>query len=355
MAEGSFQEKTEQPTDKRLQDARKKGQVAQSRELGGCLMILTAAALFYFCMSQGFDQMFRVYANYARNLNVEVNMNNILDILSFGSTRCLLLMLPVFILLVTVAVFAGVIQTGFMWSFEALKFSSENISPISGLKKLVSKKSLIELVKSMAKIGVLGYIAYSLVVKEMPVILSLADRDTSSIVTYLGKTALAFALKVGFVFLFIAGLDYVVQRWQYRKDLMMTLQEVKEEFKEREGNPLVKSRIRSLQRDMARRRMMEDVKKADVVVTNPTTFAIALSYQINRMPAPRIVGKGAGFMAEKIKQVARKNAIPLVENKPLARALFYSVKVGDYVPEKFYVIVAELLAEVYRKRHRMVF
>jgi flagellar biosynthesis protein FlhB len=350
----TFQEKTEQPTEKRIEDARKKGQVAQSKELPACLMILSSAILLYFSMTQGFEQMFKIYANYARNLDVEVTMGNICDLLSFGTFRGLLIVIPVLALLLVIAIFACLLQTGFMWSFETVKFSFENVNPLAGMKKLLSKRSAIEVIKSIVKIGILIYIAYSLIVKELPLLLSLIDRDTGSIVVYVGKTAFSLALKVGFVFLFIAGLDYLVQRWQYRKDLRMTQQEVKEEFKEREGNPLVKSRIRSLQREMSRRRMIEDVKKADVVVTNPTTFAIALTYTVNEMPAPRVVAKGAGFVAEKIKQTARNNGVPLVENKPLARAIFYSVKIGEYVPEKFYLIVAELLAEVYRNRRRIV-
>ncbi len=172
------------------------------------------------------------------------------------------------------------------------------------------------------------------------------------IVSYLGRTCFYLAVKVGIIFLFIAALDFLFQKWQHKKDLMMTHQEVKEEFKEREGNPLIKSRIRSLQREMARRRMIEDVKTADVIITNPTHFAIGLKYQFGIMPAPKIIAKGAGFIAEKIKEVARLHDVPLVENKPLARALFYAVKVGDYIPENFYFIVAELLAEVYRQRNR---
>ena len=351
----TFQEKTEQPTEKRIEDARKKGQVAQSRELPACLMILSTAILLYFSMSQGFDQMFKVYANYVKNLNVEVSMANIYDLLSFGTFRGLIIVMPVLVLLVVIGLLSSILQTGFMWSFETMKFNFENINPLSGMKKLFSKRSAIEIIKSLAKIGVLAYISYTLIVKELPFILSLSTRDMGSIIIYVGQVAFGLALKVGFIFLFIAGLDYLVQRWQYRKDLMMTQQEVKEELKEREGNPLVKSRIRSLQREMARRRMIEDVKKADVIVTNPTTFAVALSYTINEMPAPRVVAKGAGFVAVKIKETARKHGGPLQENKPLAMALFYSVKIGDYVPEKFYVIVAELLAEVYRRKHRMVF
>jgi flagellar biosynthetic protein FlhB len=233
-----------------------------------------------------------------------------------------------------------------------MKLKIENLNPLSGLKKLCSKRSAVEVLKSLLKIIILAYIAYTVIVKELPVILSLPGRDSGQIAEYLGKTAFQLALKVGLVFLLIAVLDYMYQKWQYKKDLMMTHQEVKEEYKEREGNPLVKSRIRSLQREMARRRMIEDVKTADVIVTNPTHFAIGLKYQIGAMPAPKIVAKGAGFVAEKIKEVARQHGVPLMENKPLAQALFYAVKVGDFSPEKFYVIVAELLAEVYKQRNR---
>ena len=209
---------------------------------------------------------------------------------------------------------------------------------------------MVEVVKALIKIVLLVYIVYSLVMKELPEILSLPHKDTRFIIEYLAGTCFTLTLKIGIFFLFIAGLDFLYQKWQYKKDLMMTFQEVKEEGKEREGNPQIKSRIRSLQREMSRRRMMEDIKTADVIVTNPTTFAVALKYQAGDMPAPRIVAKGAGFVAEKIKEVARKYKIPIMENKPLARGLFYSVKVGDFVPEKFYLVVAELLAQVFKRR-----
>jgi flagellar biosynthetic protein FlhB len=190
--------------------------------------------------------------------------------------------------------------------------------------------------------------------KQLPAILALANQETESIVTFIAKACFSLALQVGGIFLFVAGLDYLRQRWQRKKDLMMTLQEIKEEAKEREGNPLVKSRIRSLQREMARRRMIEDVKKADFVVTNPTTFAVAIRYEAGEMPAPKIVAKGAGFVAQRIKEVANAHGVTIIENKPVARGLFYAVKVGDYIPEKFYIIVAELLVQVYKRRGRAV-
>jgi flagellar biosynthetic protein FlhB len=352
MAE-TFQEKTEQPTEKRLDEARKKGQIAQSRELPTCLMILFTSIFLYFVASHGFHEMFKVYVSYVRNINIDINASNIYTILSFAAYRWVWIMMPLFALLIIITIFGTVVQTGFMWSPEAMQFKFENINPLNGIKKLFSKRSAIEVLKSILKICLLAYIAYSIIIKELPAILSLPGKDTRAIIEYLGTTCFYLAIKVSIIFLFIAVLDYLFQKWQHKKDLMMTHQEVKEEFKEREGNPLVKSRIRSLQRDMARRRMIEDVKTADVIVTNPTHFAIGLKYQFGAMLAPKIVAKGAGFVAEKIKEVARMHNVPLIENKPIARALFYAVKVGDYIPEQFYVIVAELLAAVYRQRNRV--
>jgi len=351
MAE-TFQEKTEQPTEKRLEEAKKKGQTAQSKELPLCLMFLFTSIFLYFMASHGFREIFKVYVNYISNINLDVNASNIFSILSFGAYRWAFIMMPFFALLIVLALLGTVLQTGFMWSAEAMQFKLEKLNPLNGIKRLFSKRSAIEILKSILKIAVLSYIAYSIIVHELPTILSLPGKDAGMIVSYLGTTCFYLAVKVGIIFLFIAALDFLFQKWQHKKDLMMTHQEVKEEFKEREGNPLIKSRIRSLQREMARRRMIEDVKTADVIITNPTHFAIGLKYQFGIMPAPKIIAKGAGFIAEKIKEVARLHDVPLVENKPLARALFYAVKVGDYIPENFYFIVAELLAEVYRQRNR---
>lgn len=351
MAE-NFQEKTEQPTEKRLEEAKKKGQIAQSRELPLCLMFLFTSIFLYFMTSHGFQEVFKVYVNYISNINLDVSASNIFSILSFGAYRWAWIMMPLFALLMVLAILGTVLQTGFVWSAEALQFKLEKLNPVNGMKRLFSKRSAVEILKSILKITVLAYISYTIIMHELPSIMALPGKDAFMIVSYLGTTCFYLAIKVGIIFLFIAALDFLFQKWQHKKDLMMTHQEVKEEFKEREGNPLIKSRIRSIQREMARRRMIEDVKTADVVVTNPTHFAIGLTYQFGVMPAPKIVAKGAGFIAEKIKEVARSHNVPLIENKPLARALFYAVKVGDYIPEQFYVIVAELLAEVYRQRNR---
>jgi flagellar biosynthetic protein FlhB len=349
----SFQEKSEQPTEKRFQDARKKGQVAQSPELASCFVILFMSVFLYGAMSRGFDKMFAIYSRYIRNSNIEITVASVQDVLSFAAYQWLEIVVPMFALLVAIGVVSSFVQTGFMWSFEALSPKIETLNPFTGIKKLFSVRSLLEVLKAVLKVGVICYIVYSLIMKELPVILSLGAQSPVSIVGYIGRTCFGLATKLGIIFLFVAGLDYMKQRWQQKKDLMMTHQEVKEEFKEREGSPLVKSRMRSLQRDMARRRMIEDVKKAELVVTNPTTYAVAIMYVAKEMPAPRIVAKGGGFVAEQIKKMARLHGVTIIENKPVARALFFAVKVGDYIPETFYLIVAELLAHVYKQRNKV--
>jgi flagellar biosynthesis protein FlhB len=349
----SFQEKTEQPTEKKLDDARKKGQVAQSPEVASCFVILFVSVFLYYAISKGFSTMFGMYSKIIRNIDFEVTTNSVTSLFNYAVYQWFLLVGPVFAILLLLGIGSSFLQTGFMWSSEAMRPKLDALNPGSGIKKMFSKRSFFEVLKSLLKIGVLGYVSYSLIIKELPTIMSLASQDTVSIVTYIAKTAFSLAIKIGAIFLFVAGLDYIRQRWQQKKDLMMTFQEVKEEAKDREGNPLVKSRIRSLQREMSKKRMMEDVKKADFVVTNPTTFAIAIRYVPSEMSAPKIVAKGAGFVADKIKQTARANSIMIIENKPVARGLFYAVKVGDYIPETFYVIVAELLAQVYRKRNKV--
>lgn len=350
----SFQEKTEQPTEKRLQDARKKGQVAQSPELASCFVILFVSIFLYYAMSKGFTTMFATYSSFIHNLDLEITPAVVTGLYSFAARQWAMIVVPIFALLIALAVFTTFVQTGFMFSFEAMKPKLESLNPANGIKRLVSKRSFFELLKSLIKLSVLGYILYSLVMKELPVILSLASQDTVSIVGFIAKTCFSLAMKVGAVFLFVAGLDYLRQRWQQKKDLMMTMQEVKEEAKEREGNPLIKSRIRSLQREMARRRMIEDVKTADFIVTNPTTFAVAIRYVAKEMPAPKVVAKGAGFVAQRIKEVAGAHGVQIIENKPVARGLFYAVKIGDFIPETFYLIVAELLAQVYKRKNRAV-
>ncbi|HPP07444.1 MAG TPA: EscU/YscU/HrcU family type III secretion system export apparatus switch protein, partial [Syntrophorhabdaceae bacterium] len=218
MAE-TFQEKTEQPTEKRLEDARKKGQVAQSRELTTCLIILFTTLFLYFSLSKGFEEMFRIYTGYVRNIHLEVDANNIYEIMQFGFFNGLKLVLPIFGLLVAVTLIGSFIQTGFLWSFEAVKFNIEALNPFAGIKKLFSMRSGIEVLKSMLKIVILVYVSYTIILRELQELLFLHSKDTFFIVQYMGKISFTLCLKVCIVLIFIAGLDFLFQWWQHRKDL----------------------------------------------------------------------------------------------------------------------------------------
>ena len=352
MAE-SFQEKSEKPTEKRLEEARRKGQVIRSPELGSSLIILCSALLLYFTMSHTFQETYKTYVTSVQNMNVDLTVGNIEGIFSLGIYKWLWLVLPIFALGTVVSIAGTVVQVGFMWSPQVFSFNPNTLNPIAGMGRFFSIRSLQEMLKALAKIAILIYLCYSIIKSEFPTILSLVQKDVRFTFGYAGEIAFRLAIKLGILFLFLAGVDYLFQRWQFMRNMMMTRQEVTEELKEREGDPLIKSRIRSLQREFARRRMLEDTKKADVVVTNPTSFAVALKYQVKEMPAPQVVAKGAGFVADKIKTVARQHGVPIVENKPVARGLFYGVKLGGYIPEKFYLVVAELLAQVYRQKKRV--
>jgi flagellar biosynthetic protein FlhB len=354
MAE-SFQEKSEKPTEKRLDEAKKKGQVIRSPELGSSFIILFSAIFLYYTMSSTFEEAFKSYVTSVQTMNVDVTVSSIQGILSSGIFKWLTIVLPIFGLVIFLSIAGTVAQVGFMWSPQVFNFNFNALNPITGIGRLFSIRSLQELLKSMVKILILIYISYSIIKNESSTIVSLVQKDVKFTISYLGQTGFHLAWKLGIIFMFLAGVDYLFQRWQFMRNMMMTKQEVTEEMKEREGNPLIRSRIRSLQREFARRRMLEDTKKADVVVTNPTSFAVALKYSVKEMPAPQVVAKGAGFVADKIKEVARLHGVPIVENKPLARGIFYSVKVGDYISEQFYLVAAELLAQVYKRKKRAVF
>lgn len=352
--EETFQEKTEQPTERKIEEAKKKGKIAQSREIPSALLLLFSTVFLYFSMSRGFDELVSIYFQFVRSLDTEVHMTNVRTILLGAFSGWMKVVSPFFFLVFFVSIAGTTLQRGFVFSMEPIKVNLDNINPVSGVRRLFTKRSVVELIKSLAKVAIVAYVAYGFFLKEMPFVLSLPQRETRHVLVYLGSCLFRLSLNMSLLFLFIAGLDFLFQKWQYLRDLMMTRQELKEEIKEREGNPLVKARIRSLQRDLARRRMIEEVKQADVVITNPSTFAVALRYVALQMPAPKVVAKGAGFVAEKIKEKARMHGVPLFEDRPLARALFYSVKVGDYIPERFYLVIAEILAKVYRAKGRTI-
>jgi flagellar biosynthetic protein FlhB len=233
-------------------------------------------------------------------------------------------------------------------STEAIAPKLNKLSPISGMKRLVSIKALVELAKSIIKLLFIGTIAYLLVKSDMEAFPVLIHQEVGQILVFIARVSLKISFFVCLALVVLAVLDFLYQRWQHEKDLKMTKQEVKDEQKQTFGDPKVKSRIRSMQMEMARRRMMEAVPEADVVITNPTHLAIAIKFDAEEMIAPQVLAKGAGHVAQRIKEIASENQIPLVEDKPLAQALYKMVELGDYIPAELYRAVAEVLAYVYR-------
>jgi flagellar biosynthetic protein FlhB len=222
------------------------------------------------------------------------------------------------------------------------------------MQHLFSWQSLTDLCKSLLKIGIVGCIAWLFVSAEVEPFFALTGQGIEDIAWRLGSSALRLGTQISYALIGLAILDYAWQRWQYEKSLRMTLQEIKEEKKQEEGDPQIKARIRSLMREMARKRMMEEVPKADVVVTNPTHLAVALQYRRQDMLAPQVLAKGAGYIAERIKAVAQEHAVPLVENKGVAQSLFKTVEIGEAIPETLYKVVAEILAYVYRLKPQAI-
>ncbi|MCK4788040.1 MAG: EscU/YscU/HrcU family type III secretion system export apparatus switch protein, partial [Desulfobacteraceae bacterium] len=260
---------------------------------------------------------------------------------------------PVMAAGVIVAALSNFLQVGVMFTLEPVIPKFSKISPLKGLGRLFSKQSFMELFKSVAKLAIVGVIAYWTVKGEMDRFLDLGGMGVAAIALYILKVILKIFLRVCVVMVFLAVLDYAFQKWQFEQQLKMTKHEVKEEFKRSEGDPLIKSRIRRIQLEMARRRMMQEVPKADVVVTNPVRLALAIRYDRAVMNAPEVVAKGSELVAERIKALAKKHDIPIVENKGLAQDLYRMVEIGSEIPSALFQAVAEVLAYVYRLKGKL--
>jgi flagellar biosynthesis protein FlhB len=354
MAEQSAQDKTEKPTPKRLKDARKKGQVAHSREAVSVMILLSAVCVFHLAGPGMYRDLLLLLKTLFRDVG-SAEIHSPLELQAFLAHiffRSLLLLLPLFAAILVAGIAANVIQVGFLFTGESLTPKLSKLNPVNGMKRLLSTRSMVELVKSLLKILLVGVTAYLIVRSEYDKLPSLISMDLFSILSRIGSVSLRLCLYIGLILIALALLDYRYQRWRHEKDLKMSKQEVREELKQREGDPAMKGRIRKIQIEMSRRRMMEKVLFADVILTNPTHLAIALQYDADKMIAPRVVAKGADLMALRIREVAERHRIPIVENKPLARALFKAAEIGEYVPVDLYRAVAEVLAYVYSLKRR---
>jgi len=350
MPESSGQERTEKATGKKREEARKKGQVAQSREISSAGILLVSLGVFYFGGSWMFWQLSGFIRGIYQNIG-SLRLTNISDASVFSLEvlyNLLMLLLPVLIPIAIAGLISNILQIGFQMNTEAMMPKFSKLNPISGVKRVVSLKSLVELGKSIAKIIFIGGIVYLVVKKDMQAYPDLMHQEVGQILVFIARVALKICFFVCLAMIVLAVVDYLYQRWQYEEDLKMTKQDVKDEQKQTTGDPKVKARIRSVQLEMARRRMMESVPEADVVITNPTRLAIALKFDARDMIAPRVLAKGSGHIAQRIREIAVEHKIPLVEEKPLAQALHKMVDIGDYIPAELYRAVAEVLAYVYR-------
>ncbi|MBL0716891.1 MAG: flagellar biosynthesis protein FlhB [Desulfosarcina sp.] len=349
MGGESDQEKTEQPTSKKLSKARQEGQVAVSKEVPSVLILLFSLCIFFFAGSWMFVRLINCMKELLQNICV----------VSMGAISLRLLLLHIFKEIITIlaplmtaVVFAGVIgniaQFGFLFTGKPLTPKFSKMNPVKGMKKLFSLKSYVELVKMLLKTGAVGGVAFMMVKKEAENFPLLIGMDVWEILVFIGQVSFDICFYTCVVLILLAALDFAFQKWQHIKGLKMTKQEVKDEAKQSEGDPKIKSRIRSAQMEMARRRMMDAIPEATVIITNPTRLAIALQFDAKKMTAPRVTAKGSGFIAERIREIAREHNIPIVEEKPLARTLYKSVEIDDLIPVTLYQAVAEILAYVYK-------
>ena len=346
-------ERTEKATPKRRSEARKKGQVAKSREVTSVMVLLAGLLALFLLGSSYYGQlstlMIRSFGQIGTIVvspeNIHVLQNQVLA--SVG-----LILAPFLGVVVVVSLASNYVQVGGFWSWELIKPDPAKVFSLRGLRRIFSMQSLMELLKSLSKIFIVGGMAYYTIKKELPNILPLMEQEIGSISRYIFAVSRDIFLNTVLVMVLLAGLDYIYQRWSYEKGLRMSKQEIKDEGKQAEGDPLVKARMRSMQRDLARRRMMAEVPKADVIITNPTHVAVALLYVSGEMDAPKVVAKGAGFVAEKIKAIGQEHEIPILENKPLAQILFKTVEIGQMIPATLYHLVADVLAFVYRMKKK---
>ena len=349
--EGQDGEKTEEPTAKKLEDARKKGQVMRSTE------VVTAATLlaFFFMLKifvgfigNRFMTSFRQTIGFISDYTSEpFTLNTARTIISGSFWNIIVAAFPIMIVGFVVTIVAIVFQVKWKVTAEPLKPKFDKFNPVTGMKRLFSKDKIMDLFKSIAKVVILAYVVYSYLKNQWPLIYKMYSYTLPQAIAVIGDTVINVGIRISALFAVIALFDLFYQKWKYHQDMMMSKQEVKDEYKNSEGDPKVKSQQKQRMQQASQRRMMQDLPNADVVITNPTHLAVAIKYDKDTNEAPVVVAKGADYLAQKIKDRARENAIEIVENKPLARMLYHNVEIGAEIPPELYQMVAEVLAYVY--------
>ncbi|NCU16516.1 flagellar biosynthesis protein FlhB [Pallidibacillus pasinlerensis] len=347
-------EKTEKATPKKRQDVRKKGQTAKSQDINTAVILLFVFAVLIFLgpsIIQNFLNIFLM--TFEKYFLMDLTENSLETIAIETFLQLLKIIAPIFLVAIIAALIANYIQVGVLFTGEPLKMKLEKLDPIKGFKRIFSLRAIVELVKSILKVSIIGVIGFIFLQNNLPEILNLITSTPANSLAAVASVAGKMGLYMGGALLFIAILDYMYQKYDFEKNIRMSKQDIKDEHKNIEGDPLIKSRIKQRQREIATRRMMEEVPKADVVITNPTHYAVALKYDESKADAPIVVAKGVDFIAQKIKLIAKENDVVTVENRPLARSLYAETEIGQEIPEQFFKAVAEILAYVYRVQKKI--
>lgn len=342
-------DKTEKATPKKRQDARKKGQVAKSAEISGAVVLLSA--LLSLTMFGGFmkERFMSLFLDIFQNrMMMEVTAENVSKMFNEYGLQILILLAPLLGITFLLALVVNFAQVGFMANGEGLTPKFSKINPINGFKNIFSMRSFVEFLKSIFKLVLIAYLVYSTLWGEKESFASLSHIDAEGVFQFVAKLTMNLGIKIGAVLFIMAVLDYIYQKYEHEKSLKMSKQDIKDEYKKMEGDPIIKGKIRERQRRMAMQRMMQEVPKADVIITNPTHFAVALKYDGSQMEAPQIIAKGQDYVALRIRELAKEHGVMTMENKPLARALFQRTEIGDVVPADLFQAVAEVLAYVYK-------
>jgi flagellar biosynthesis protein FlhB len=354
MAENESGEKTEEPTGKRLEEAREKGQIAKSPEFATAAFLLGFIMVFSFAGPQLWQFLVGTMGQtLATSGDTALRGQGMITHLQTISFRTIVALLGITCAMAVIGVAIQAAQTGGLFTLKTLEPKFSRLNPMTNVGQILGKQSWVELVKSLAKMGIVGYAVYATLENAWPDIQALAlESSPTALLDVVGRYGMAILKNAGIMFLVLAAADYGFQRWKTNEDLKMTKQEVKDEFKQQEGNAEVKSRRRQVARERIRRQMFAAVPKADVVIVNPTHIAIAIKYDPNVAPAPYVVALGERKIAQRIKELAFKHGVPVIENKPVARALIKVAKVGTMIPVEMYLAVAEVLAFVLRQRQR---
>lgn len=354
--EGEGGEKTEPATQKKLDDARKEGKVAKSKELTAAFDLLVLFLVLRFFISyvggrllEVFDFVYRNMADFLHMNQADFSSRAVSNFLLEMIVKMLLILLPFFLFGFAITIFVSIIQVGWKVSAKPMEPKLDKFNPINGFKRIFSKDSLFNLAMSVLKIFLIGFVAYITIKGESDNLFILYSIPINQAVSLIGTLILDTGLRISLVYLIIGIADFAYQRWKFKDEMKMTKQEVKDEYKNTEGDPQVKGQQKRRMQEASRRRMMQEVPKADVVITNPTHYAVALKYEPETGKAPYVVAKGEDFMAQRIKEIARENHVEIVENKPLARMLFANVDIGMEIPPELYQAVAEILAVILQR------